>query len=431
MNWILAIPLEVRLVALFALGAVVGSWLNLAIYTLAWNPRPISPWSNAPFGVPRRTIHNRVPIVGWWGLRRETDLHGPGFWIRPMLIEIGVGACLAALYWWECAERGLFLPPLPIAPPMEAFLNNDWTAIVHMQFAAHGLLFMLMLVASFIDIDEKIIPDTITVPGTLAGLLLAMISPWSLLPGNSWQINGALPQYEFLTIASPNPWPVALQGMPNIGSLVMALTCWWGWCYAIMPRRWMTRRGLAMAFKVLSARLRREPLTWWIAGLGMVGSAAIFGVWQFSPPSAWAGLFTAMVGMAVSGGMIWLVRVISSRVLEREAMGFGDVTLMAMVGAFIGWQASLITFFLAPFAGLLVGIVQWFLHRDNEIPYGPFLCLGAAFVVVCWAGVWQSAEPYFALGWLIPVVIGFCMVLMGVLLGAWLAIRGMFEQPEK
>ena len=187
MNWILAIPLELRLVALFLLGTLAGSWLNLAIYTLAWNPRPISPWSNAPLGVARRQFRDRVPIVGWWGLRREIDLHGTGFWIRPMLIEFGLGLSLAGLYWWEIVERGLLPRPLNGVPPLGAFLNGDWQAIVHSQFAAHALLFMLMLVASFIDIDEKIIPDTVTVPGTLAGLLLATISPWSLLSGNAWQ----------------------------------------------------------------------------------------------------------------------------------------------------------------------------------------------------------------------------------------------------
>lgn len=185
-----------------------------------------------------------------------------------------------------------------------------------------------------------------------------------------------------------------------------------------------------MAFKVLGARLCREPLTWWIVGLGVVGSATIAGVWQFGSPTAWAGLLTSLMGLAASGGMIWLVRVIGSRALGREAMGFGDVTLMAMIGSFIGWQASLITFFLAPFAGLLIGITQWFLRRDHEIPYGPFLCLAAAFVVVAWAGVWETAMPYFALGWLIPGVIAFCLVLMGVLLGAWRALLEMFDKPD-
>ena len=56
------------------------------------------------------------------------------------------------------------------------------TSAVHWPFISHTLLLCWMLAASFIDIDEKIIPDEITVTGTLLGLLLATIAPMSLLP---------------------------------------------------------------------------------------------------------------------------------------------------------------------------------------------------------------------------------------------------------
>ena len=429
MAWILAVPIEFRIFAIFLLGTVIGSWLNLAIYTLAWNPRSISPWSRAPLGVPLRGGRDRLPIIGWWGLRREARLHGTGFWVRPMLIEFGVGASLAALYWWEVVEQGLLLQPHETMSPAGAFLNGNLQGIVHAQFAAHVLLFALMLVASFIDIDEKIIPDTITIPGTLAGLLLATMCPWSLLDGNCWLPTGGVEQHEFAHICAPNPWPQMLNGTPQLASLAIALGCWWSWCVAIMPRRWITRRGVAIAIRVLCARLYRTPTTWWITGLGLVGTAAIYGIWQFASPITWAGLLTSLVGMAASGGMIWLVRVIGSHALGREAMGFGDVTLMAMVGTFIGWQAALITFFIAPFAGLLIGIAQWMLHREHEIPYGPFLCLATAFVIVAWASVWQSTEIYFELGWLVPGVVGFCLVLMGVMLWLWRMVRNLLWRP--
>ena len=70
-------------------------------------------------------------------------------------------------------------------------------------------------------------------------------------------------------------------------------------------------------------------------------------------------------------------------------MGFGDVTLMAMIGAFLGWQAGLLVFFLAPFAGIVLGLLVVVLRRDSEIPYGPFLCLGAVAVLVFWASFWR------------------------------------------
>ncbi len=96
MNFILATPMEVRLAAVFVLGVFLGSAINLAVYRLAWFPRPISPWSRPDPAAPSRQFLDRLPVVGWLGLRREAGLHGRGFWIRPMLLELLTGLGLAA-----------------------------------------------------------------------------------------------------------------------------------------------------------------------------------------------------------------------------------------------------------------------------------------------------------------------------------------------
>src|SRR6185503_5711666 len=159
-------PLVIRLLIVFVGGACLGSLVNWAVYTFAWMPRPISPWARWTAEGVHRSKLDRLPIVGWYGLRREATIHGPGFWLRPMLLEIGVGAALAALYWWEVERLGLIrgqLAGIAIAPPLAA---------LYWQFASHTILFCWMLAASFIDIDEKLIPDEITITGTLVGLLL-------------------------------------------------------------------------------------------------------------------------------------------------------------------------------------------------------------------------------------------------------------------
>ena len=69
---------------------------------------------------------------------------------------------------------------------------------------------------------------------------------------------------------------------------------------------------------------------------------------------------------------------------ETESMGGGDVKLLAMIGAFLGWQKALVTFFLAPFFGALIGIINLLVKKDHTIPYGPFLSL-AAFLSILWA----------------------------------------------
>src|SRR3954466_9662244 len=168
--------LALRLIAVFIVGLGLASFVNWAIFALAWTPRPISPWSRLPPEFAPRRRSDQLPIFGWLSLRRESDLHGRGFWIRPLLLEVLMGLAMAWLYWWEVSRLSLIQPqvgPAPIVPPSLA---------LHLQYFSHVVLLCWMLAASFIDIDEKIIPDEITVTGTLLGLLIAAIMPMSLLP---------------------------------------------------------------------------------------------------------------------------------------------------------------------------------------------------------------------------------------------------------
>ena len=413
MNWISAIPMEARLILLFFLGTVYGALANLAVYRLAWNPRPISPWMQHHPAAPARRWSDRLPIFGWLGLRREATIHGMGFWIRPLLVELLCGLGLAGLYIWEIEKLALFPANMP-CPPNPA-LPPDLPFILHGQFAAHLMLIWLMLAASLIDVDEKIIPDAISRSGTFVGLILAAVWPWSLLPDVCMQPVGGW-TFDFLHITtSPNPWPVWLNGAPNGGSLAIALACWALWCLAILSRTWYDHHGWRKALVLCWARLVRQADTYIIASMCLVGIFFITGVWLQGGDN-WAALLTALVGMAVGGGIIWIVRIIGRAVLNQEAMGFGDVTLMAMIGAFLGWQCCLIIFFLAPFAALAIGLVRLVLIRDREIPYGPFLCLAALIVIVYWAGIWDWASNIFLLGWIVPLVMLACLAIMVPLL---------------
>ncbi|MGL6194274.1 MAG: prepilin peptidase, partial [Thermoguttaceae bacterium] len=133
---------------------------------------------------------------------------------------------------------------------------------------------------------------------------------------------------------------------------------------------------------------------------------------------------TAVVGLFAGGAIIWSVRIIGRFVLGREAMGFGDVTLMAMIGAFVGWQPCVLIFFLAPIAGLVLGIIQVIFGKGHELPYGPFLCLATLFVILFWPLIWDSGELFFSFGWFVPIVMVVCMLALGIILKIWVLIRG-------
>ena len=57
------------------------------------------------------------------------------------------------------------------------------------------------------------------------------------------------------------------------------------------------------------------------------------------------------------------------------------------------------------------------------IPFGPFLCLAAATVVVWWAPIWIWAQPLFQQGALVPLVLAICLILLGVMLTIWRVIK--------
>jgi prepilin signal peptidase PulO-like enzyme (type II secretory pathway) len=163
-----------------------------------------------------------------------------------------------------------------------------------------------------------------------------------------------------------------------------------------------------------------------LAILVLVGAAGVAGFWLVGGPS-WQSLLSALAGMAFGGGLVWTVRIVGTRALGQEAMGFGDVTLMAMIGAFTGWQATLVIFFLAPFAAVLICVTQWVLTRRRDIAFGPYLCLAALFLVIRWEPIWnERAQQVFRLGWVVPALVAACLVLMG----GMLSLFRLFRQPH-
>jgi len=402
---------------IFVLGAALAGQLNRGIYGLAWRSRDISPWSPPPAGAPPRRWMDRLPIFGWLGLRREAPLHGRAFWVRPLLIEVAVGAGLAMLYWWEVDRAALI-------PQAAAGAINLWT--LHAQYAGHVMLFALMAVATFIDFDEKTIPDAITVPGALLGLvffaLVPAAAPWIAQPAGMGQIRVGP-----LLLTSPNAWPAWLDAWPG---LAIGAACLLGWCLAIWPKTTTLRRGWVRGVRYLVVSMFRWTMWRLYPLLAVVGSAGIVGVWLWGVDH-WRGLLTSLVGLAFGGGLIWAVRIIGGFSLQKEAMGFGDVTLMAMIGVYVGWQATLLVFFLAPFVAVAISVVQWLVTRRRDIPYGPYLCIATALLVLWWNPIWEErAKPIFSLGWLIPAVLFFCLLMLAGLLRLWRAIEDALFGPS-
>jgi len=88
----------------------------------------------------------------------------------------------------------------------------------------------------------------------------------------------------------------------------------------------------------------------------------------------------SLLGIILGGGILYLVAQSYYLVTKTEGMGMGDVKLLAMIGAFLGSKAVIITIFLSALLGSIVGITIILIKNKNRkypLPYGPFLSLGA------------------------------------------------------
>jgi leader peptidase (prepilin peptidase)/N-methyltransferase len=94
-----------------------------------------------------------------------------------------------------------------------------------------------------------------------------------------------------------------------------------------------------------------------------------------------SGFFSSVFGAFVGGFFLYLVGVIGGKIAKKEAMGGGDVKLLAMIGAFLGWQLVALTIFLSAFAGSIIGIIAKIRRGESYLPYGPYLALGAVFSI--------------------------------------------------
>jgi len=90
--------------------------------------------------------------------------------------------------------------------------------------------------------------------------------------------------------------------------------------------------------------------------------------------------FDSLVGTLLGGGSLFLVATLYQWLFKREGMGGGDVKLLAMIGAFLGWKAVILTILLGSLIGSIIGISIMVLKGKDfkyAIPFGPFLSLGA------------------------------------------------------
>lgn len=429
-----AMPDLIRTILLVLAGAGIGAAVNWAIYQLQFfSQRAISPWQTRDEKAPPRTALDFIPVFGWWGLRREAKVHGKGFWIRPLLIELTWAFGLPWFYDWQTGGG--------LTEGVVVGISPTW---FETWFLVQTVLIALMFAATFIDFDEKMIPDSITVPGTLFALLIGAVAPWSRLPIVISTLGGN--GIKFLDYCSPQELDLWHRGGSG---LAVALAIFSLWVFALLPK-WIDWRHGLRAIKYMFAGIIRPPrktkcdlrtiprrphtLTKVLTAIWLLGTVAIAIGWLVLPDLNRDSLFSALVGMGVGGGLVWAIRIVGSYAMNQEAMGFGDVVLMSMIGAFLGWQPSLmVVFALAPFSAIFIALAYFVLTKKSELAFGPYLCFGSLVLILFWNAIWPvGAGGLFAVGGKFLVVVGvIAFLLMAAMLLGIQWIKSLFLPAEE
>jgi leader peptidase (prepilin peptidase)/N-methyltransferase len=142
-----------------------------------------------------------------------------------------------------------------------------------------------------------------------------------------------------------------------------------GWSALLIPRL-MFACAMVVLFAIdLEHHLLPNVITLPGIAIGLISSAVL-------PP----GIVDALIGTLIGGGVLWLIGEAYFRYSGHEGMGGGDVKMLAMIGAFLGWKLVLITLVLSSVAGSLIGLFVIVIKRGGmkyALPYGTFLALGA------------------------------------------------------
>lgn len=129
-----------------------------------------------------------------------------------------------------------------------------------------------------------------------------------------------------------------------------------------------------------------DRLTYPLLGVGLLLAALIpdhFALFQWARPGPWAlgpSLLHSLLGAAAGSLSLYLVAVLGKAALKKDAMGMGDVKLMAAVGAWLGWPMALLSIFVGASVAAVVGLGLILARRARwgaRIPFGPYLALGS------------------------------------------------------
>ena len=325
----------------FIFGAVIGSFLNVCIHRMPRGESIVSPPSSCPHCKTKIRWYHNIPLVTYLVIGGKCRYCGAKFTARYFVVELLTA--IAFLIFW------LRFP--------------GWLAPIY------WVLFAGFVVATFIDCEHFIIPDEITLGGIAAGVILSLAYP--PLMGKTTSVEAGIQSLLGALCGGAVLYAVVEGGKLLFGKQKIVLEPGtriliengkvqidqeeWLWEYLFY------RPSDRITFHAATLKFGEQTFTG--ADVAVSETKLIVTGQQFDLPAAGA--------IEATSDLIYL---------PREAMGFGDVKLLAAIGAFLGWQATLFTVVFSASFGSLLGVSSIIFRRSQwqaRIPYGPHLVAAA------------------------------------------------------
>ena len=401
---------------LFALGSCIGSFLNVVVWRLPRGESLVTPPSHCPKCNKLLKWYDNIPVIGWIMLGGRCRFCREKISARYPIVEAITGLLFVAYY--------LLLFVFQIGPCIGIHINGDHadimrrSLVIQTDWPMYGLyMFMIsgLLAASLIDAELFIIP--LSIPWLIAAVAV-VVHGWFDEPSTPGGVMiGAVPG--------------GLAAGAGLGTLVSYLL----WLTGKMPISFAEGAPLMEIEKAELEKKQQEreknkakgkrieeeeeptPREWtpgevrreiskemlFLLPALVLGFLAVFAVWRVtSIANAWeqivshrwiSAVLGSILGGLVGGFIVWLTRILGTLGFGREAMGLGDVHLMVGVGAALGAGPAVVAFFLAPAFGLAIALYLILTGTRREIPYGPYLSLASAAVVLVYCEIAAFMAP--------------------------------------
>jgi len=223
-----------------------------------------------------------------------------------------------------------------------------------------------LMVGSFLNVCIHRLPrrESVVWPGSRCGACGRTLRWFENVPVVSWLALGGRCRTCKAAISRTYPAVEAATALLFAGGYLV-----YGFQPLLLVR--LTLASMLVVLFVIDFRHRILPDRLTLPGiaLGLAASVVL-------PP----GLASAVLGTLLGGGLLWAIAEGYFRLRGREGLGFGDVKMLAMIGAFLGWELTLLTLFVASLAGSAVGVALMASRRgsmESALPFGTFLAFGA------------------------------------------------------